>query len=285
MNEKTKKILGISSFLTFILIIIISAFIAFSSDKFSQKFKYLAQKIESKFNSTSTTFQKQSIVEEESTVIDVVENSSPSVVSIIVQSLVFDPFNVPSSSKEGIGTGFIVDPTGIIVTNSHVVNDSGDYSVVLNDGTTYEVKQIHRDPTNDLAILEVDARGLNALELGDSDALKVGQKAIAIGNALGQYSNTVTLGVVSGIARQITAGGFGTPEKTYEDVIQTDAAVNPGNSGGPLLNLSGQVIGINVATSMGADNISFAIASNTLRPVLESYFEEGRIVKPFLGVS
>jgi len=122
--------------------------------------------------------------------------------------------------------------------------------------------------------------------LGDSDKLKVGQKAIAIGNALGQFQNTVTVGVVSGIGRSITAGGgLGTQEKSYESVIQTDAAINPGNSGGPLLNIAGQVIGINVATSRGAENISFAIPVNTLKPVLESFLKEGRIVKPYLGVS
>lgn len=285
MNEKAKKILGIASFLTFIFIVVFVGLVTFSNKNLNMKMKLWFQGIENRFDGNVTTHLKQSIVEEESAVIEVVENSSPSVVSIVVQSLVFDPFNGPLSTEEGIGTGFVVSENGIVVTNSHVVDERGDYSVVLQDGTTYEVQKIHTDRTNDIAILEIDARGLTPLELGDSDSLKLGQKAIAIGNALGRYSNTVTLGVVSGIARQITAGGYLTAEKTYEDVIQTDAAVNPGNSGGPLLNLAGQVIGVNVATSVGADNISFAIASNTLKPILDSYFEEGRIVKPFLGVS
>lgn len=286
MNEKTRKILGIASLILFVSIFVSGFIFTVAGLKSGDRFKLFVQRIEDKLEGESPSFLKQSIVEEESAVVDVVEKASPSVVSIVVQSLVFDPFNGSSQAEEGIGTGFIVDSTGIIVTNSHVIDGQGEYRVVLSDGTSYEVKEIHTDYTNDLSILEIDARGLPVLELGDSDKLKVGQKAIAIGNALGQYSNTVTLGVVSGIARQITAsGGFGTPQKTYEDVIQTDAAVNPGNSGGPLLNLSGQVIGINVATSYGADNISFAIPANTLRPILDSYFANGRIVKPFLGVS
>jgi len=235
---------------------------------------------------TKTLVQK-SVLKEESMVIDVVEGVSPSVVSIIVETLIFDPFTGPSATEEGIGTGFIVDPTGIVVTNSHVVeNSTVDYKVVLNDGTTYDVTKVHRDATTDLAILEINARSLPTVELGDSDELKVGQVAIAIGNALGKYSNTVTTGVISGLTRQITASrGYGIGAKTYEDVIQTDAALNPGNSGGPLLNSAGQVVGINVATTSGADNIGFAIAVNTLKPILTSFLEEGRIVKPYLGVS
>ena len=140
------------------------------------------------------------------------------------------------------------------------------------------------DRTTDLAILEITARDLPIVELGDSDATKVGQTAIAIGNALGRYQNTVTVGVVSGIARELQASsGFG-DVKTYANVIQTDAALNPGNSGGPLLNSGGQVVGINVATSFGADNISFAVPVNTLKPILKGFLEEGRIIKPYLGV-
>jgi S1-C subfamily serine protease len=132
--------------------------------------------------------------------------------------------------------------------------------------------------------LEITARDLSTVEMGDSDAIKVGQIAIAIGNALGRYQNTVTVGVVSGIARELQASsGFG-DLKTYENAIQTDAAVNPGNSGGPLLNSAGQVIGINVATSIGADNISFAIPINDLKPILDVFLEEGRIIRPYLGV-
>jgi serine protease Do len=167
-----------------------------------------------------------------------------------------------------------------------VDNETGEYSVILKDGSSYEVEKIHLDRQSDLAILEIKGKDLPVVDLGDSDKLKVGQKAIAIGNALGQFQNSVTVGVVSGIGRSITAGGgLGTGEKLYESVIQTDAAINPGNSGGPLLNIGGQVIGINVATSRGAENISFAIPVNTLKPVLASFLKDGRIIKPYMGVS
>ncbi len=227
------------------------------------------------------------LVEEESTIINVVENVSPAVVSIVVKTVDFDLFNGPSSTESGIGTGFIVDPSGIIVTNSHVVDDpDAEYSVVTKDGEAYEVENVHKDSTSDLAIIEITARDLPVVALGDSDNLKVGQKAIAIGNALGRFQNTVTVGVVSGIGRQVyTYGGFGTASNVQENAIQTDAALNPGNSGGPLLNSAGQVIGINVATSVGADNISFSIPVNNLKPILEVFLKEGKIVKPYIGVS
>jgi S1-C subfamily serine protease len=229
----------------------------------------------------------QEVVQEESSVIDVVDAVSPSVVSIVVETVSFDPFTGPSSDEQGIGTGFIVDSSGLIVTNSHVVDsEEGQYSVVLKDGTTYPVTRINLDQISDLAIIEIEGRDLPTVDLGDSDAVRVGQRAIAIGNALGRFSNTVTVGVVSGVARELVAtGAFGSDPKTYEGVIQTDAALNPGNSGGPLLNSAGQVIGVNVATTSGADNIGFAIPVNTLKPLLQSFLEEGRIIRPYIGVS
>lgn len=229
----------------------------------------------------------QEVVQEESQVINVVDKVSPAVVSIVVKTTNFDYFNGATTDESGIGTGFIVDKGGLVVTDSHVVDsEDGEYSVVLKDGTSYDVNKIHLDKQNDLAFLEIMARDLPTVALGDSDKLKVGQTAIVIGNALGQFQNTVTTGVVSGIGRSITAGGgLGAQEKSYESVIQTDAAINPGNSGGPMLNIAGQVIGISVATSRGADNISFAIPVNTLKPILASFLKEGRIVKPYLGVS
>ena len=232
-----------------------------------------------------STFSKQ-IVEEENNIIKVADGASPSVVSVVVKTFNFDFSTGPIESQEGIGTGFIVGESGLIVTNSHVVDDPrGEYSVILKDGTTYEVKKVNLDENSDLAIVEIDARGLPVIELGDSENLRVGQTAIAIGNALGRYQNTVTVGVISGIARELRASSGMGSISTYEGAIQTDAALNPGNSGGPLLNSSGQVIGINVATTLGADNISFAIPINDLKPVLESFLEEGRIVRPYLGVS
>jgi len=295
-DKRTSKRTGFLYFILFVFIILLAGDIFSSngvrlgnliSNKLSEIQNKLGFDVKEPKQPYAQNFVTQEVVQEESKIVDVVDKVSPAVVSIVVKTVDFDFFSGPITDESGIGTGFIVDSGGLIVTNSHVVdNVNGEYSVVLKDGTSYEVDKIHLDQQNDLAILEVTARDLPKVDLGDSDKLKVGQKAIAIGNALGQFQNTVTVGVVSGIGRSITAsGGFGLGAKTYESVIQTDAAINPGNSGGPLLNISGQVIGINVATSSGADNISFAIPVNMLKPVLEGFVKEGRIVKPYLGVS
>jgi len=286
--QHKRKIIGILSLLFFIGIIAYSQY-RFSPVGFDIVTRLkMYKELLSGFREPAAPIVRQSIVEEESTTIDVVTKVSPAVVSVVVSTLNYDPFSdLPpeQSQEEGIGTGFIVAANGLIVTNSHVVNSvDGEYSVVLSTGTTYKVSRVHFDEQSDLAILEVDARGLPVVELGDSDSVRVGQKAIAIGNALGRFSNTVTVGVVSGVARGLTAvGGLG-ESKTYENALQTDAALNPGNSGGPLLNSAGQVIGINVATTRGADNIGFAIPVNTLKPILDSFLKEGRIVRPYIGV-
>jgi serine protease Do len=231
---------------------------------------------------------EQRLIEEESVVINAVEKVSPAVVSIVVESRNVNIFSgVATQVQEGVGTGFIVDKNGLVITSSHVVNNPDNkYFVVLNDGTSYPVDKVHLDSISDLAILEIVAKNLSVVEFGDSDSLRVGQKAIAIGNALGRFSNTVTTGVISGVARQVRASSsYLGQSKVFEDVIQTDAALNPGNSGGPLINSSGQVIGINVATTEGAENIGFAIPINDIKPLLASFIKNGRIVRPFLGVS
>lgn len=287
IDEKKKKIRsGLLSFFVFIVFILLIQW-SYNPPGVSIKNMFRFDRAgEGEKADNKPSYVTQEVVEEESTIIEAVDKVSPAVVSIVVKTFSFDPYSGPLSSEEGIGTGFIVDENGLIVTNSHVVDDArGEYSVVLKDGSTYDVDKIHLDSYSDLAILEISARDLPTVDLGDSSVLKVGQKAIAIGNALGRYQNTVTVGVISGIARQLTAsGGFGTSSKTYDEAIQTDAALNPGNSGGPLLNSSGQVIGINVATTIGADNISFAIPVNTLKPLLKGFLEKGRIVRAFLGV-
>ncbi len=242
------------------------------------------QNLKNSLVQTQTTVQ-QKIVSEESAVIEVVDSASPAVVSIAAQQVVFSPFTGPTTADNSIGTGFIVESDGLVLTNKHVVSStSARYRVILKDGTDYEVQEIHRDPFVDLAILKINAFGLPTVTLGDSAGLKVGQTAVAIGNALGKFSNTVTVGVISGIGRGITASsGLGQSE-VLDDVIQTDAALNPGNSGGPLLNLSGEVVGINVATTSGAENIGFSIPINAIKPVLDDFKIKGRIVRPFLGI-
>lgn len=270
------------------LVVIVLLFSALSFDLTLPSFKPYWQSLRDSLAERMPTKEitiQQKVVSEESAVIEVVEKVSPAVVSIVARQVVFNPFTGPASEESGIGTGFIIESGGKIVTNRHVVSaDSARYRVVLRDGADYEVAEIQRDPFLDLAILKIEARDLPTVELGDSDNLKVGQTVVAIGNALGRFTNTVTVGVVSGIGRGITASsGFGQSE-VLDDVIQTDAALNPGNSGGPLLNLSGEVVGINVAATEGADNIGFSIPVNALKSVLEGYRARGRIVRPFLGV-
>lgn len=244
------------------------------------------------------SLQTRTVVQEENAVISAVEGASPSVVAIGVSQRVvnpFDPFAIPKNQDSTIGTGFVVsdkqsllsnESKGIIVTNKHVVSDSGTkYTVVTRDGQKYDIKKIYRDPILDLAIVQIDGSNLKPLELGDSSKLKVGQTVIAIGNALGRFTNTVTTGVVSGLGRKVVAGDpFGSSTESLDDLIQTDAAINPGNSGGPLLNSAGQVIGVDVATTEGAQNIGFAVPINSVKSIVDEFVTKGFVSRPFLGV-
>lgn len=240
------------------------------------------------------TFESQRVVDEESVVIDDVKKVSPSVVSIAVENKsTIDFFGMPQNSKNqeaGIGSGFVVSKDGLIMTNKHVVSQEGEKYIAIikaNDGSEkkYPVTEINRDPFNDLAIVKVDALDLVPIELGDSDHLQVGQRVIAIGNALGQFENTVTTGVVSGLSRGVSPVDpvTGAAEK-LDDLVQTDAAINPGNSGGPLVNSAGQVIGINTAVA-SANNIGFALKINVAKQLLADFNNSGgKISKPFFGV-
>ncbi|MFH1451344.1 MAG: trypsin-like peptidase domain-containing protein [bacterium] len=243
----------------------------------------------------------------EDTLINAVKKASPAVVSIIVSKDLpvfeqyyvnpfegFPDFVVPQYRQKGTekkeiggGTGFIVSANGTIVTNRHVVLDKdAEYAVFTNEGEKFSAKVLARDPLQDLAILKIDplaGKTFPVLTLGDSTKLQIGQTVIAIGNALGEFRNTVSVGVISGLERRVTAGGSGETEE-IEDVIQTDAAINPGNSGGPLLNLRGEVIGINTAMASGAENIGFAIPINKAKKDIQNINDFGKIVYPFLGV-
>ncbi len=228
------------------------------------------------------------LTEDENVVINVVKNSTPSVVSIAISKVTLKRGEGLVDEISNIGTGFIVDPNGIIVTNQHVVSDvTATYKVITNEGGEYEAIEILRDDSNDIAIVKIDATNLEAIQLGDSDVLLAGQSVIAIGTPLGQYAGSVTTGVISGLHRSVTtsSGWFGATTKTYEDVIQTDTAVNSGNSGGPLINTEGKVIGINFATTANADNISFALPINTVKQRLEEYRIYGKFIKPYIGIS
>ena len=192
--------------------------------------------------------------------------------------------NGTEKKEVGGGSGFIVTDDGYIVTNAHVVSDAtAEYTVFLNDEKKYDATIVASDSILDIAVLKIDGTDLPYLEFGDSDTVKVGQTVIAIGNSLGQFRNTVSVGVISGLARSIVAGSQNGTE-LLSDVLQTDAAINPGNSGGPLLDLSGRVIGVNVATSSGGENVSFSLPSNTVNATVDSIRKNGKIVAAYLGV-
>ncbi len=201
-------------------------------------------------------------------------------------------FEVPKAPvPEGIqqvggGTGFVIDSgKGLVLTNRHVVNDEdASYTVVTNEGKIYDAEVVARDQVNDLALIKIQANALPAVELGDSDDIQLGQTVIAIGNALGEYSNTITKGVISGIDRNVIAGDGRGLSENLEGVFQTDAAINPGNSGGPLVNLFGQVIGINTAINREGQLIGFSIPINEAKRLVSSFEKYGRVVRAFLGV-
>lgn len=232
----------------------------------------------------AVTRTERVVLEESSSVIDAAEKVSPAVVSISTTRNVQDLFGRVFEQRGG-GTGFIITSDGLIVTNKHVVSDEGTtYTVFTSDGRDFEARVLARDPLNDLAVIKVDATGLPVVELGSSADLKVGQFVVAIGNALGEFSNSVTTGVISAKERQITASGGGGVAESLSGLLQTDAAINPGNSGGPLVNLKGQVIGINTAVAGGAENIGFAIPIDVVAKAIQSVKQTGTIKRPMIGV-
>jgi len=233
----------------------------------------------------NTLKNRISLVDEESVTTKVVEKSAKSVVTVSINKDVLDAFSLDKKNVEqDVGTGFIISSDGLVVTNKHVVTDTtAKYKVVIGEEIV-EVVNIYRDPISDLAILKINKTDLIAVEMGDSDELKVGQTVIAIGTALGQFRSTVTKGVISGLGRGITAGGVGVDLEKLEDVIQVDAAINSGNSGGPLFNSSGQVIGVNVATSANGQSIGFALPINLVKLSVENFRKTGEFDRPYLGV-
>lgn len=236
-------------------------------------------------------------------VVDVVENVNPAVVSIVAtrdvasyeqyyEDLGFG-FVVPrwresgqtQEQEVGSGSGFLVSSDGYVVTNQHVVDDQqASYTVFTTDGNEYEATVVAMGDVYDIALLKIESdTEFPYLEFADSDQLKQGQTVIAIGNALGEFANTVSVGVVSGLSRTIIAGGAGESE-LLQDVIQTDAAINSGNSGGPLLDTDGFVVGVNVAATQYAENIGFALPANDVKKAVDDMREHGRIIRAFLGV-
>ena len=253
-----------------------------------------SQKIGDIFNNKSITK-----VSEESDIVSVVKEVSPAVVSIIVSKDLpkmeqyysnpfggdnffdhffghnFFNFQIPQYRQNGTekreiggGTGFIISADGYVVTNKHVASDQeAEYTVLMNDENKYDARVVARDPATDLAVLKIEGKDFPIVKLGESSSLKVGQTVIAIGNALGEFRNTVSVGVISGLLRSITAGGVGFGSEQLSGVIQTDASINPGNSGGPLVDMEGKVVGINAAMVFGAENIGFVLPINSAKKI------------------
>lgn len=239
---------------------------------------------------------RQEIVKEKSQdeiLTEAVAKITPAVVSIVITKDVpkleivyinpfgddpfFQDFNIrvpryqqkgTEEKKVGAGTGFLINSNGYVATNRHVVEDTeAKYTVLLSDGSQKPASIIYRDKEIDMAIIKVEGDNYEYVNLGNSNSLKLGQTVFAVGNALGEYNNSVSTGIISGLNRDLTASSAGGTE-TLKGVIQTDAAINPGNSGGPLVTLSGEVIGINVATVIGSNNISFSIPINTVKEII-----------------
>lgn len=221
----------------------------------------------------STVTSSGTVTKDSVALADVIKEVSPSVVSI-------------TTSDQSAGSGIVLSSDGLVMTNKHVAeSDRVEYSVVMSDGKIYKnAKVLARDPYNDVAFLKVDAKGLKPAKLSDSDHYVVGQRVVAIGNALGQFQNTATEGIVSGYGRSIQAGDGSGSTETLTNLIQTDAAINPGNSGGPLVTSAGEVIGMNTATAGNAQNIGFAIPISEIKNQIKSVQESGKIVRPYLGV-
>jgi S1-C subfamily serine protease len=300
--------------------IFISSLFGFLAGLVSGSFFYLEvkdylAKLNIEIPEAQTIIEKEYLPQtsQEESIIRAVENVAPAVVSIIgtkdikvlekywIYPLEDFPFQIPGyreriEKQEIGGTGFLVSKDGMILTNKHVVLDEeADYTVFTNDGKSYPAEVLARDSFQDLAIIKIDQekvideqgsfilKPFPLVKLGDSDTIQIGQTVIAIGNVLGEFRNSVSVGVISGLGRTITASGGGLVE-TIEDVIQTDAAINKGNSGGPLLNLKGEVVGINTAMVQEAQSIGFAIPINKAKRDIDQVKLTGKISHSFLGI-
>lgn len=245
-------------------------------------------------DSSNTTIERNNRIDgnavvgkDEANIASVASKVEPSVVSVITQLQGSSFFG--SQVREGAGTGIILSTDGYVITNKHVVSDSEEVTVVTSDGTVHnDVRIVGVDPLNDLAYLKI--KGVNDLRpanLGDSSSVRIGQNVVAIGNSLGEFQNTVTSGIISGTGRPIAASS-GRDNSTFEsltDLIQTDAAINQGNSGGPLTNLSGQVIGINTAVAENAQSIGFAIPINSAKGTIKNLLKTGKVERAYLGIN
>jgi S1-C subfamily serine protease len=284
----------------------------FVLSSFNEQLAFLGfNMVEKNVEAPASSQVQTNVVAEDKLITDLVEKNASGVVSIVITKDVSrmrgffndpfggpfqffpNPFSQPSQPEKnngekqqvGSGSGFLVSSDGLIVTNKHVVADlQADYTVITSDGAEHLAKVLARDLNNDIAVIKIEGSGFPALTLGDSDAMKVGQTVLAIGNPLGEFANSVSRGIISGLKRNVSAGsGFGDTER-LTNIIQTDAAINPGNSGGPLFNLAGTVIGVNVAMASGAENIGFALPINQVKRIVEQVRTTGKITIPYIGV-
>ncbi len=287
---KKNILAGITTFLLLFGVLIVGMFIG-------KEFN-VGERVEEKIEERKEEIKYDPVLDHEKAVINVIEESTESVVSVVSSKYVaYTPFSIEDfffqregereeeeRLERGEGTGFIISKEGLILTNRHVVEDEdAEYTVVTTDNRKFDATVLARDPIQDLAVLKIEGEDFPAVALGDSSAIRIGQTAIAIGNALGELRDTASVGIISGVGRQVTARGGRTME-VLDDVIQTDAAINFGNSGGPLLNLKGEVIGINTAIAPFAEGINFAIPINKAERVIEAAKGDGEVIYPFLGV-
>jgi len=233
-----------------------------------------------------------------SPIVEIAKKVCPAVISVIVskdlpkaENFYSFPYNTgkklkTEKTKIGGGSGFIISKNGYVFTSNHVVSDTlADYTVIVDPKHKYPAKVLSRNPINDTAVLKIEGDDFPYIEMDDSDKIELGEEVLAVGNALGEFTDTLSAGIISGLSRFITAfGGIENQMQNLRGLIQTDAAINPGNSGGPLINMEGKVIGINTAMIAGAQNIGFAIPINYAKKDLEEVKKYGKIIMPFLGV-
>jgi len=226
-------------------------------------------------SSSSTTI----VTSEEQAIENAVKIVSPAVVQINITSVSQNPFGFSSGTQEGLGSGFIITSDGYILTNNHVVEGATKITVMLKDGREFSGQVVGTDATSDVAVVKIKGTNLPTVQLGDSSALTVGQKVIAIGNPYG-LSQTVTTGIISALERNVQASAT----ENLVGVVQTDAAINPGNSGGPLVDLSGRVVGMNTMIYQNAQGLGFSVSINTAKKVYDAILKNGKITWPALGI-
>lgn len=283
MNKNTQQAKRrVASIIGACVVILLSFVAGYSGDKLAH-----SENSSSTPASSLTTAKNDGnlvVSQNEKDVIGIVDKVSPAVVSIISAI----PSTRPGYAMQGAGTGMIITSDGYVLTNKHVVNGASSATITLSNGKTFkDVKVLGSDPLNDIAFLKIaNAKNLPTVELGDSKTVRPGQRVVAIGNALGQFQNTVTDGVISGLGRPVEASADGTSSQaeSLADLIQTDAAINSGNSGGPLLNVQGQVIGINTAVAADAQNIGFSIPIGATKGILKHLVATGKVERAVIGV-